>query len=709
MQDRILSDRYRVISHLARGGMADVYEAEDTLLSRRVAVKVLHTNFASDQAFVTRFKREAQAAANLSHPNIVAIYDWGQEGTTYYMVMELIEGRTLREILKAEGALLPRRAAEIAAETAAALTVAHQAGVVHRDIKPGNIMITNDGAVKVTDFGIARALDDSEELTRTGAVIGTATYFSPEQAQGLPADGRSDVYSLGVVLYEMLTAQPPFTGESPVAVAYQHVSEYAVPVDQINPDVPGDLALIVERAMEKDPAARYQTAAEFREDLLRFLRGEPTAAAATAAAAAATQVMMTPPPPATVPPDETARHVAAAPADDRSSTRTYLLTIFALLAVLAAGIFLLSRLLNPVEPVAAATTVPELTGVERSDAFEQLQARDLKVRQREEPSSLIEANHVIVTDPPGGTVVEPGSFVLVILSTGEEVFTIPNVVDDTLETATARLETNGFVVGTVSSVFSDTVPAGIVIRQSPRGGSPADPGTAVDLDVSDGPFAIEMPDVIGLSEQDAIRTLQEDGFEDIVTVEEFDDEVLEGLVISTDPEPGEAVPREGRVTLAVSKGPEPFELPDLIGKTVDEARTIVSDLGLVFVQLETTTPVTADSGLDGLVATQSPPEGSTVNIGEEVAVSVGELIQVEVPDLIGLSEDDAADALEELGLTLEVVGNTEVDPEGDLIGMIATQEPSAGETVPDGSAVEVTIGVAPAEPPPADDGGGDDG
>ena len=256
MDERILSGRYQLVAHLARGGMADVYEAEDTLLNRRVAIKILHPNFAADQAFVTRFRREAQAAANLSHPNIVAIYDWGQDTDTYYMVMELIEGRTLREILKAEGAMLPRRAAEIAAEAAAALEVAHQAGVFHRDIKPGNIMITSDGGVKVTDFGIARALDDSEELTKTGAVIGTATYFSPEQAQGLPADGRSDIYSLGVVLYEMLSGRPPFTGESPVAVAYQHVSEYPPTPVQVSPEVPAELSMIVETAMAKNPEDR---------------------------------------------------------------------------------------------------------------------------------------------------------------------------------------------------------------------------------------------------------------------------------------------------------------------------------------------------------------------------------------------------------------------------------------------------------------------
>ena len=222
-----LTERYHLASHLARGGMADVYLGQDTLLGRKVAIKVLHAQFSNDEAFVKRFRREAQAAANLANPNIVGVYDWGQAGNTYFIVMELVDGRSLRDVLRSEGALLPRRAAEIGAEVASALAAAHRAGLVHRDVKPGNILLATDGTVKVTDFGIARAWDDSQELTKTGAVIGTATYFSPEQAQGTPADERSDVYSLGVVMYEMLAGRPPFQGDSPVAVAYQHVSSSA--------------------------------------------------------------------------------------------------------------------------------------------------------------------------------------------------------------------------------------------------------------------------------------------------------------------------------------------------------------------------------------------------------------------------------------------------------------------------------------------------
>ena len=299
---RTLADRYELLGHIARGGMADVFEARDTLLGRRVAVKVLHSQFSSDEAFVKRFRREAQAAANLSHPNIVGIYDWGQEGSTYFIVMELIEGRSLRDVLREDGPLLPRRAIEISAEVAAALSVAHRSGLVHRDIKPGNMLLTADGTVKVTDFGIARAWDDSSELTKTGAVIGTATYFSPEQAQGTPADERSDIYALGVVMYEMLAGRPPFSGESPVAVAYQHVSSLAVQPSLDNPDVPNELDAIVMRALEKDPDARYQTADDLRHALLLFLRGETPAT--VPAAEAPTRLI---PPTAGTTPDRHAR------------------------------------------------------------------------------------------------------------------------------------------------------------------------------------------------------------------------------------------------------------------------------------------------------------------------------------------------------------------------------------------------------------------
>src|SRR4051812_33260077 len=296
---RLFSDRYEIQREIAQGGMAEVFLGHDRLLDRPVAVKALFPEYAREPSFVERFRREAQAAANLNDPNIVAIYDWGQESGTYFIVMEYVEGRSLRDLLRAEAPLDPNLTAEVGAEIASALAFAHRSGVVHRDVKPGNVLLTRAGNVKVTDFGIARA-GASDALTQTGSVMGTATYFSPEQAQGEPVDGRSDVYSLGVVLYEMSTGVAPFTGDSPVAVAYKHVREEATPPSQRNPDVPSDLEHIIVTAMAKDPDLRYQTADDLRADLLRFRRGRPLASApvtalvgevptsTTAAAAAAT-------------------------------------------------------------------------------------------------------------------------------------------------------------------------------------------------------------------------------------------------------------------------------------------------------------------------------------------------------------------------------------------------------------------------------------
>src|SRR3954454_25288177 len=290
---QVFSNRYRIERELAHGGMAEVYLARDESLDRLVALKALFPEYAREPSFVERFRREAQAAANLNHPNIVAIYDWGQETGTYFIVMEYVEGRSLRDVIRTDGPIDAAQAAEITSEIASALAFAHRGGVVHRDVKPGNVLITQGGIVKVTDFGIARA-GTSDGLTQTGSVMGTATYFSPEQAQGLAVDGRRDVYSLGIVLYEMVTGVAPFTGDSPVSVAYKHVREDVVPPSQRNPEIPPDLEQIILTALAKDPALRYQTADDMRADLLRFRRGRPLAAAPVTALVAEVPTTATP-------------------------------------------------------------------------------------------------------------------------------------------------------------------------------------------------------------------------------------------------------------------------------------------------------------------------------------------------------------------------------------------------------------------------------
>ncbi|MEX2279013.1 MAG: Stk1 family PASTA domain-containing Ser/Thr kinase, partial [Acidimicrobiia bacterium] len=441
-----LTDRYQLVAHLARGGMADVYHGHDRLLNRKVAVKVLHSQFSNDEAFVKRFRKEAQAAANLTHPNIVGIYDWGQLGNVYFIVMELVEGRSLREVLRSEGTLLPRRAVEIAADVAAALSVAHRAGLVHRDIKPGNILLSPDGTVKVTDFGIARAWDDSQELTKTGAVMGTATYFSPEQAQGSTADERSDVYSVGVVLYEMLAGAPPFRGDNPMAVAYQHVSRTAAAPSTLNPDVPESLDGIVMTAMAKDPESRYQTAEEMRQDLWAALQGKTPSAStpvpATVAAMtgasddeAATRMMTRAVPPATAPPDQGYRVLEEPP----SSNLAFVVGTFALLITLGVLVFLVFDLLSGTDTTVEETVeVPRVVGLSAADAIRKLGQVDLIGIPEEVNDDSVEPGIVVRSDPEEGERVEPNSEVTIFVSAGAAPIDVPFL--EGLERAAAEQE-----------------------------------------------------------------------------------------------------------------------------------------------------------------------------------------------------------------------------------------------------------------------------
>lgn len=617
MNTTLLAERYRLTTHLARGGMADVYAATDEILGRRVAVKMLHANYATDEAFIQRFRREAQAAANLTHPNIVSIYDTGKDEGHYYIVMELVEGRTLRDVLRSEGPLLPRRAAEIASEVAAALSVAARGGLAHRDVKPGNILLTDTGSVKVTDFGIARAWDDSEELTRTGAVIGTATYFSPEQAQGEPADGRSDLYALGVVLFEMLTGRPPFSGETPVSVAYQHVSETAGVPSASNPDVPPELDAIVMRALQKNPGNRYQTAEEMRGDLLRFLSGLPVGAIDPEGA---TRLVAATPPP-TVPPDEAYRQMTALPPERRTPWSVVIGSILLLVVVLVAGLYLIDAL-QASDTGSELVEMPSLLGATEAQAIDELQDQGLRFILTRRPSDDFEEGTVSETEPQAGVLVDPNDRVRLIISSGAETFTVPNVVGRDVSAAQQALADADFVVR-IEQVTDDEVLANQVISQDPPAGTNHPPGTEVTLVVSAGPEQVVLPEYTGFTALDALSALSNLGVQTVVE-REFHPSIPDGEVIRTDPPALSIIAKNDVVKLIVSLGVEPVAVPSLVGNTEAEARNALSALGLTMA-LGEPIEVTAESGQEGIVMAQQTPADVLVEPGTTITVQLGEV------------------------------------------------------------------------------------
>jgi eukaryotic-like serine/threonine-protein kinase len=634
--ETIIDGRYRVLSRLGSGGMADVYLAEDRLLGRQLAVKVLHHHFAEDQEFVERFRREASSAAGLSHPNIVGIFDRGEWNGTYYIAMEYVAGRSLKTVVREQGALDPATAIDVVTQILRAARFAHKRGVIHRDLKPHNVILDEEGRARVTDFGIARA--GASDMTLTGSIMGTAQYLSPEQAQGHAVSGRSDLYAVGIILYELLTGAVPFDGETAVAIAFKQVSAEPRAPSELQPGVPGALDAVVLRALAKDPARRFADAEEFIAALQQARAALGISAGTAFAGAIAGTTFAAGEPYA--PPHGAGPH-AAAPFPESG----------ALLLPPAGGL-----------------------GGENGGGGRGSARGDRRRRWLLWSSGLLLIAALVVLG--------------LLLASSEGKVTVPSVVGQTEAAALARLR-GANLDPVAATTASATFASGLVLSETPASGSEVGKGTRVSILVSAGPGSAKTPAVEGFTAALAVSKLRAAGFKP-TTQEQPSTKVAQGHVISTDPSAGIVVQVGSPVTVFVSSGPAQVHVPDVTGQSQKVAEAALTTAGLAVGAI---TPQVSASQSPGTVLSQSPSASTSLPTGGQVNLVVAKAPKdVAVPHVEGKTEVAATNALEKAGFAVTSV--TEPTSEATQIGHVLKQNPPAGAHARKGATVTISIGMA---------------
>lgn len=664
--------------------MATVYCGTDTLLRRRVAIKVLREQYASDQEFVRRFYQEAESAARLSHPNIVNTYDVGREGETYYIVMELVDGPSLAEMIASDGKLPEPVAIDYAAQICNGLAYAHRQGLLHRDIKPANILITKDDVVKLSDFGIARAMSQQTmAMTRPGLVMGSVYYLSPEQAQGLDLHETSDLYSVGVVLYQMLTGTLPYTGDSPVTVALKHVSD---PVPAIDPEQSGvspAIASIVNRLLQKQPDRRFQSASDVAS-ALREARERPAVAAYAVGDDSPTQaigVPQPPPRPSRLPDRRTA--VDEEPAR-RRSIGPYLLFVLAAFVIAAAAAYFATR------PTTPQIAVDNYVGMSDAQAQQAIVNAGLNYKVTRQTSDTVAVNRIVSQDPQSGTQVSKGATIALVVSTGKPSVGVRDVTGYTLSDAQKDLAYDKFLVK-IDRKF-DPSPKDTVISEKPKAGTKLRQGSTVTLVISDGPAPVKMPRLIGLTLDKARAIAARDGFTINITETAALSNVPPNVIASQDVTAGTTIPADHSqtVNVVVSTGGGLSNVPGVLNNDYISANQALMKAGYSVDIVYMIHPASADNGL---VIAQDPAGGTPLEKGNAVKITVS--VPGEVPDTEGMALEDAKHALINAGYT---VGNITPTTEG-ADGKVVRTEPFAGTTARPGTPVNVYINSASAQPP----------